>query len=113
MGASFALADVYFWGKCTRIDHKRAFVGYERAAELGNFNSQHQVGDAYWYGKWGYPQSYAKARAWHEKAAAQRFPPSMGRLALMKLNGDEGKGGWGGVARCYWRHPRPHLPNHR
>ena len=65
------------------VDYKRAMKAYKVGAEGGNATCQHQLGYMLQHGQGIDSPDYEQALVWHEKAAAQEFPPAEHALGLM------------------------------
>jgi hypothetical protein len=63
-------------------NHVEAAKWYRKAAEQGNANAQHNLGNCYESGQ-GVPQNYDEAVKWFRKAANQRHPMAQANLGVM------------------------------
>lgn len=68
-------------------DMEAAFKTYFQAAEMGNTEAMHKVGQAYLYKHKGAPFDLKKSAEWYEKAAKGGFVPSMMMLSQCYLAG--------------------------
>lgn len=60
-------ADEYFRNK----EYEKAYSCWEKAAKMGDAQSQFHIGNGYYYGHYGVPQDFTKAAYWLKKAAEQ------------------------------------------
>src|SRR5205823_709105 len=63
-------------------NHAEAITWYRRAAQQGDVNAQHNLGNMYESGQ-GVPQDYAEAVAWFQKAADKGHPMAQANLGVM------------------------------
>src|SRR5450432_3645929 len=77
---------MYAVGDGVPKDTKMAFEFGRRAAELGDLQSQFNVGQAYRKGA-GVAQDYAQAAYWYRKAAEAGSPSAQGEYALLFAQG--------------------------
>lgn len=68
-------------------DMEAAFKTYLQAAEMGNTEAMHKVGQAYLYKHKGAPFDLKKSAYWYEKAAKGGLPSSMMMLSQCYLAG--------------------------
>ncbi len=68
-------------------DMEAAFKTYLQAAEMGNTEAMHKVGQAYLYKHKGAPFDLKKSAVWYEKAAKGGYIPSMMMLSQCYLAG--------------------------
>ena len=76
--AQFELAEIYYKGNGVMKNYDTAFVWFEKAANQGHAESQHQMGHIYEYGVGLVEKENKKAFEWFHKAAEQ------GHLAAQK-----------------------------
>ncbi|MCU7960137.1 MAG: sel1 repeat family protein [gamma proteobacterium symbiont of Bathyaustriella thionipta] len=81
--ACYELAGSYELGLDTAANPAEALRWYRKAAELGNARAQHQIGNAYYFGRLGLKKDYIKAHAWIEKSAQQNYSPALSLLSGM------------------------------
>lgn len=83
----FLYAEALTKGTCNfHIDKRLAAVWYRKAAEQGNVQALHQMGEMYFTGD-GLPLDYVEAKRWFLKAAIMGDGPSQLRLAYLNAEG--------------------------
>jgi hypothetical protein len=85
--AQFELAEIYYKGEGVMKNYDTAFVWFEKAANQGHVESQHQMGHIYEYGVALVGKDNKKAFEWFHKAAEQGHMPAQSKVALMYMTG--------------------------
>lgn len=78
----FHLAILYFDGKGTPQNFKKAFSWCLKAATLGHLKAMNYVGYMYQNGR-GVTANFSKAMKWYQKSAKLGYPKAMTNLAIM------------------------------
>ncbi|PKG35751.1 hypothetical protein CXF65_05980 [Psychrobacter sp. Sarcosine-3u-12] len=83
------LGDMYYFGDgiSTGQDYDRAFELYQKAAQQGNAEAQHNLGVMYYSGK-SVNQDYIEARKWFEKSADQNYADAQLSLGVIYEYGE-------------------------
>ena len=83
--ASDLIAGMYLEGKGVQQDSEQAFYWFEKGAQQGNSQAQHNLG-VFYYREEG-KQDYEKAFYWYEKAAQQGHILARYPVGMMYANG--------------------------
>ncbi len=79
----FLYAQALYRGYCGfKVDKKSALQWYRKAADKGDMQAEHALGEIYFSGD-GAPTDYIAAKKWYLKAAEQGDGPSQLRLAYL------------------------------
>lgn len=83
------LGNMYYFGDGISVgqDYDKAFELYEKAAQQGNAEAQHNLGAMYYSGE-SVHQDYIKARQWLEKAANQNYADAQFSLGVIYQDGE-------------------------
>lgn len=82
-----AMGDSYMKGESVSKDINEALVYYNKAAELGHDEAQHQIALAYLYSWGNFPKDIKKAIYWLRKSASQGNSLAIAKLSTIYLSG--------------------------
>jgi uncharacterized protein len=88
LGAYHNLGNHYRRGEIVKKDLVKALELFTYAAQRGHAEDAYNVGVLYREGEGGVEQSFAKAKDWFERSAAQNYPSAFDKLGLMAAGGE-------------------------
>jgi uncharacterized protein len=88
LGGYHNLGNHYRRGEIVKKDLLKALELFTYSAQRGHPEDAYNVGVLYREGEGGVEQSFAKAKDWFERSAAQNYPSAFDKLGLMSAKGE-------------------------